>query len=62
MYNELKDPEAENKYLDKVMNFHQTRQAWLYQVHTAHDENCTKDNLSLDKLKCIIDECGCEKL
>lgn len=62
MYNALKDTEAENKYLDKVLNFHQTRQAWLHQIHTAHDENCTKDNLSLEKLKCIIDECVCEKL
>lgn len=62
VYRGLKNTEMYNEYVEKIRNFHATREAWLYQVHTAHDANCTKDDFSVEKFKCILDECGCEKL
>lgn len=49
------------EYKDKILQFHETREAWLYEVHTANDKNCTKEDLSLDKFKCILNECICDK-
>jgi len=61
VYRELKNTEKLNLYIENVENFHETREAWLHQVHTAIDENCTKDDLSLEKFKCILNECACDK-
>lgn len=61
MYIELKNNEEYQKYLSEVLRFPEKRRVWLYNVHTAIDENCTKDDLSLEKFKCILSECVCEK-
>jgi hypothetical protein len=57
----LKDIDKYNQYMEKTQRFHETREAWLHLIHTAVDENCTQDNLSLEKFKCILNDCGCEK-
>ncbi|KAL5242886.1 hypothetical protein ACI65C_010296 [Semiaphis heraclei] len=61
VYRELKNTEKLNLYNENILRFHETREAWLHQVHTAIDENCTKDDLSLEKFKCILNECACDK-
>ncbi|CAI6343297.1 unnamed protein product [Macrosiphum euphorbiae] len=61
VYRELNNTEKLNQYNENIFRFHETREAWLHQVHTAVDENCTKDDLSLEKFKCILNECACDK-
>eukprot|EP00102_Acyrthosiphon_pisum_P002584 XP_001944165.2 PREDICTED: amyloid protein-binding protein 2 isoform X1 [Acyrthosiphon pisum] len=61
VYRELNNTEKYNQYNENILRFHETREAWLHQVHTAIDENCTKDDLSLEKFKCILNECACDK-
>lgn len=50
-----------NQYTENILRFHETREEWLQMVHTAIDENCTKDDLSLEKFKCILNDCACDK-
>ncbi|XP_060840464.1 amyloid protein-binding protein 2 isoform X2 [Rhopalosiphum padi] len=61
VYRELNNTEKYNQYTENILRFHETREAWLHEVHTATDENCTKDDLSLEKFKCILNECACDK-
>lgn len=61
MYYKLNNIVKYNEYVDNTRQFQETRGAWLHEIHTALDINCTKDDLSLDKLRCILDECGCKK-
>lgn len=61
VYRELNDIEKCNQYTENMRRFHETREAWLHEVHTATDENCTKDDFSLEKFKCILNECACDK-
>jgi len=61
VYRELNDIEKCNQYTENMQRFHETREAWLHEVHTATDENCTKDDFSLEKFKCILNECACDK-
>jgi len=61
VYRELNNTEKLNLYNENILRFHETRATWLHQVHTAIDENCTKDDLSLEKFKCILNECACDK-
>lgn len=61
VYRNLNDLVKYDRFLYYVHRFRETREAWLRQVHTAVDENCTKDDLSLEKFKCILNDCVCEK-
>lgn len=61
IYLQLNDLDKYHQFLEYVHRFRETREAWLHQVHTAVDENCTKDDLSLEKFKCILNDCVCEK-
>lgn len=61
VYSKLENVENFNRYSENMELFYERREAWLHMVHTAVDKNCTKDNLSLDKFKCILNECLCEK-
>lgn len=44
-----------NDHLIKTMS---SRKAWLLRLNTAIDENCTKDGLSLEKFKAILNNSG----
>jgi len=61
VYRELNDTEKLNQYNEHISRFHEIHEAWLHQVYTVIDENCTKNDLSLEKLKSIFDECACDK-
>lgn len=61
VYRALNDIDKYNQYEENMQRFHETRRAWLYLIHTSSDENCTQDDLSMEKFKCILNDCGCEK-
>lgn len=59
VYKELNNIEMCLEYEDKIRMYYETRNAWLIDIHTLVEKKCIKDDLSVDKLKCIIDECDC---
>lgn len=63
IYYETNNIDQLNYYANKLQNFHATREEWLDMVHTATNVNCKKNDLSVEKFKCLLNESdsGCEK-
>lgn len=50
--------EGINLYNDHLIKTSSSRKAWLLRINTAVDENYTKDGLSLEKFKAILNNSG----
>lgn len=61
VYNSQNNTVKSNEYTDKILKYLKKHEAWLNQVNTASNENCICDNLRVDKFKCILNGCNCEK-
>lgn len=61
VYQNLNERAQYDRCKENIAAFKENRDAWLHQVHAAVDQ-CTKDDLSLEKFKCILnDVCICDK-
>lgn len=47
-----------NLYNEHLIKTRSSRKAWLLRLNTAADENCTRDGLSLEKFKAILNNNG----